>query len=256
MNPMIKSIFKTILKYYLKIITKITLYVHHPRIIAIAGSTNKSFFKSAAKSAIEDGKHSVRANPKNFNTEIGLPLAILDLESGYNTYTGWMPVVFNALGRIFKSFPDYLVLELGVSDPGDMRFLLSLVEPDIVVITDITQRYLESFSDMDELTTEYEVLVKRLKKDGLCILNNDNSKVAMLSKFTDAKIETFGICQPSDIQAYKITKDEEGTGFDVIYNKNQKFSGSYRIKYFGDHHISAFLAALIIKNHVDQKSQG
>ena len=40
-----KIIFKIILQYYLKYITKLVLAIHRPTIIAIAGSTNKTFVK-------------------------------------------------------------------------------------------------------------------------------------------------------------------------------------------------------------------
>src|SRR3989339_92491 len=118
-----KKIFKIILQYYLKFITKLVLLIHRPTVIAISGSVNKSFFRDEIKKVLAEQGKTVRANPKNFNTEIGLPLAILNIESGYNSYRAWLPIIWKAFLAIFqKNFPEYLVLELGVSQRGDMRY--------------------------------------------------------------------------------------------------------------------------------------
>jgi len=58
-----KSIFKTFLKYYLKVVTKIVLFIHKPVVVAVAGSTNKGFVKKQVKEKLEEAGFSVRANP-------------------------------------------------------------------------------------------------------------------------------------------------------------------------------------------------
>ena len=92
-----KKILKIFLKLYLKILTKIALCIHRPLVIAVAGSINKPFVKMAIKDVLTEAGFKCRANPKNFNTEIGLPLAILYLESGYNSYRKWAEIVVKAL---------------------------------------------------------------------------------------------------------------------------------------------------------------
>jgi UDP-N-acetylmuramyl pentapeptide synthase len=97
-----KTFFKYLLKYYLKIITKLVLFIKKPVIIGIAGNTNKTFAKNYIVQELKRSGLSVRANPKNFNTEIGLPLAILDLPSGYNYYKKWLPIILEAPMAIFR----------------------------------------------------------------------------------------------------------------------------------------------------------
>ncbi len=185
---------KKLLQYYLKYITKLVLFIYRPTIITIAGSTNKTFVKEEIKKVLKKQGLIIRSNPKSFNTEIGLPLAILNLSSGYNSYRLWLPIIFQAAKAIFnKNFPKILVLELGISEPADMKYLLSIIHPKIAVITDITQRYLESFSDMDELVSEYEYLAKKIDKSGLIILNYDNLRVRKLATSTKVKIKFFGL---------------------------------------------------------------
>ena len=243
-----KYFFKQILKYYLKYITKLVLFIYKPVVIAISGSTNKTFVKDEVKKILKNKNQSVRANPKSFNTEIGLPLAILNLPSGYNSYRNWIPVLKQSFVCIFKAkFPKYLVLELGVSKKGDMQYLLSIIKPKISVITDITQRYLESFSGMDDLVGEYEWLVRKTDKKGLVILNGDNNRAKRLSKKSAAEVALFGMEEGLDWQIRDVAREEKGETFSVLHNG--KICGS-KINRFGIHHIHAFTIGRIIDENL------
>jgi len=242
-----KLFFKTILKYYLKFITKLVLAIHRPRIIAVAGSTNKSFVRDEIKRIISEKGRTVRANPKNFNTEIGLPLAILGIESGYGSYRAWPPVMIDAWCAIFQhNFPKVLVLELGVSRRGDMKYLLSIAKPEISVITDITQRYIESFSGLDKMLKEYEYLVRHTKKSGQVILNYDNLQVRALAKKAVSRVDFFGQSVPREkgMRIEKIEKIAKGLSLEISHGgKNEKIE----IPRFGTHHAYATAVGRIVR---------
>ncbi len=242
-----KVILKPILKYHLKYLAKLALFIHKPVVVAVAGSTNKYFTRQSIKKILEEACLFPGSCEKNFNTEIGLPLAILGLPSGYNSYKKWLPIIKEApLAAIRKDFPKILILELGVSDPGDMKYLLSIVRPQVVVVTEITQRYLEGFADMDNLVSEYEFLLNSLDQKDLCVLNYDNSKIRNIAKQCQAKIISFGFSKGVDYQIQN-TKQKDG-GQEIIINFNNNIK-NYFIPKFGKHHIYSFTAALIIKNY-------
>ena len=252
-SKIMKTLFKTILQYYLKLITKLVLLIHRPVVIAVAGSTNKSFVKDEISKVLKEQGIKVRSNPSSFNTEIGLPLAILNLPSGYNSYKNWLPVIFKATTRLFEfNFPKYLVLELGVSDPGDMKYLLSLVKPRVAVVTDITQRYLEGFDDMDDLAEEYEYLVKKLNKNGLLVLNKDNPRVKLLANISQSKLEFCGISEEANWQAVKIEKNSRGMDVKVSHNDIVE---KYSVNRFGNHHVYKLLIGLVINDHVKKEKK-
>lgn len=247
-----KPIFKTILKYYLKYITKLVLFIHKPIIIAVAGSTNKPFVKKELKRILLSAGLTVRANPKNFNTEIGLPLSVLYLPSGFNSYRNWISTIINAPLVIFqKNFPKYLVLSLGSSDPGDMKYLLTIAKPKIVVITNITQRHLEGFDGIDELYSEYIYLIKKLNNENILIINKDISRSDLLCKECKAKVITYGIENQSDYYAKKIDKDINGLKISIENRGEQKL---FSLNKHGNHHVYALLVGLIIKDYVDQQT--
>lgn len=252
-----KSFLKIILKHYLKYLTKIVLAVHRPTVIAVAGSTNKTFIKEEISRLLRQEGIAIRSNPRSFNTEIGLPLAILGLPSGYNSYRDWLPIITSALKKIFKmNFPKYLVLEFGVSNHGDMKYLLSIVKPKVGIVSNITQRYLEGFADMDGLVGEYELFAKSIKPGGLLILNYDNARIKTIGRKAKIKIKTFGLSPGADWRAEKITKTNDGQAFEVVnLAENNGHFKNYRINLFGLHHIYAALAALIVKKYVTEEEK-
>ncbi|PIP28589.1 MAG: hypothetical protein COX29_00360 [Candidatus Moranbacteria bacterium CG23_combo_of_CG06-09_8_20_14_all_35_22] len=243
---------KTILKYYLKYVTKIVLAIHRPTVVAISGSSNKTFIRDEVRKILEKKGKTVRANPKNFNTEIGLPLAILNVESGYNSYRAWLPIIGKAFWAIFqKNFPEFLVLELGVSQKGDMRYLLSIIRPKISIICEINQRYIESFSGMDNLFLEYQYLAQQTLQSGALILNYDNARVRSLSKKTHARVEYFGKTEKTEIfQIKKIERQKDGQKFWLKYNnKTQEFFTPR----FGEHNIYAMTAGKVFEYILNEK---
>lgn len=249
-----KIIAKQFLRLYLKYLSLLVLAIHRPFVIAVAGSTNKYFIEKEIKDQLLARGKSVRSSPKNFNTEIGLPLAILDLPSGYNSYKRWLPVILAAAKKIFqRDYPSFLVLSLGSSDPGDMKYLLRLVRPRIVVVSDITQRYLEGFSGLDELLREYEYLAKTLKPSDFLLLNHDNYRVASLAKGTQAQLISFGLADAADCRAFNVQKESDGQSFSIIFNKKEE---RLQIKRFGEHHLYASLAAQIVADIVFEAESG
>lgn len=242
-----RAIFKTFLKSYLKILAKLSLVFYRPFIIAIAGSTNKTFFKEEIIRVLREKNLPVFFNTKSFNTEIGLPLAILNLPSGYNSFGDWLKIIFQAPLAVFKRLPQYLVLELGISDPGDMKYLLTIIQPRIAIITDITQRYIESFSDIDGLIGEYEYLAQQMRKGDLVVLNSDNQRVKQMARITPARVATFGFNEGADWQAVEVKKDNHGQ---IVNYSHEDIVNIKKIKYFGEHHVYAMLAGLIIKNEI------
>ena len=251
-----KVICRYILQYYLKTITKLVLLVHRPLVVAIAGSANKAFFKKKIKEVLRLEGLAVRSNPKNFNTLIGLPLAILDLPSGYHSYKDWLPIILQSpLALWQRNFPKVLVLELGVSDPGEMKKLLAIVKPKIAVVTGITQRYLEAFDDVDELAGEYEYLVKKVGKKGLVVLNYDNARLREIVRRAVARVKFFSLYSdcPESIKSKSFWRGKElgkGELGEIVRIIHDGVDEQQELNRFGQHHIQALLASLIVKEEI------
>ncbi len=249
-----KKLFKIFLEIYLLFFSRLAIMIHRPLVIAIAGSTNKSFIKDEINRVLRSRGFDVRSNIKSFNTEIGLPLAILSLPSGYGVFADWVPAVTGApKAAISGKFPEILVLEYGISSPGDMKKLIRVAKPRIGIISSITQRYLESFEDMDEVVSEFKILANNIDKAGLLIYNSDNSRLSEIAASSRLKKISIGI--------------EKDADFKVLTLKNTGGRQQYKLKYGGKemggeilrpgkHHVYAHLAALAVETAISNATAG
>ncbi len=201
---------KKILQYSLKKLAQWVLGKYNPKIIAITGSIGKSSAKEAI-SLVLATKFRVRANIKNYNNEIGLPLTILGVKSPGKAYFAWLKVLGKALRLILikdKTYPEIIVLEMGVDRIGDMNYLLSIVKPDIGVVTAVSHSHLEYFGSINNIKKEKQALIEALPKNGLAVLNLDSEPVQEIAQASPAPVLSYGL-------------KEEGLDFkaqDIVYN--------------------------------------
>lgn len=187
-----KNILKRIITWKLKLLTKITLWRHKPEIIGVVGSTEKTETKEEIKKVLSK-KFNVRANPRSYNTEIGLPLAVLYLPSGESSLWRWFKVLWKGLGiaLLSRKFPKILVLELGAIFPGDMDYLLTIVNPKYLVATNVSLGFEASPEELQVRTNEIKKAIKSVPKDGIIFLNIDDPWLEEMKKEAQAKVVTF-----------------------------------------------------------------
>jgi len=151
-------------KIIIKIVTRYLAYLargiynrFHPYVIGITGSSGKTTTKYLIGELLKKFYYrDVYIASGNMNTEYSLPLAIIGYEKSPKGVWQWISVVvsapFRTVWRI--EFPKYLVLEYAADKPGDMEQLLSIVKPDIAVITNFGVAHLEAFGSMDNIANE------------------------------------------------------------------------------------------------------
>ncbi len=244
-----KSFLKKFIQYYLKVLTKFVLWRHKPFIIAIAGSTGKTTVKEYILKFLREkyGEDEVRGNPRSYNTEIGLPLAILYLESGESSFWKWWKILIQAkIKAIFSGkFPSKLVLELGVEKKGDMEYLLEMVKPNIAIITNIEASFTYPNSSLDIISDEMKTLVERISEKGTVLLNNDDARLRDLAEFSKAKVITYGLEEGSSAKAENLETDIEGQSFKFTFNDQQE---DVKIKKYGRHFVYAWIIAKVVKS--------
>lgn len=190
-------------KTFKKIITriiiwqaKVVLLKYKPKVIAITGSVGKTSTKDAIFTVLSKTKK-VRKSEKSFNSEIGLPLTVLGLPSGWNDPFVWMENILKGFALIlFKNkYPEILILEVGVSKPGDIKkYVLPWLKTDILVYTRFPDKpaHIEFFDSALAVIEEKSALLQTLKKGGLLILNQDDEKVSALHQKSKERTVSFG----------------------------------------------------------------
>lgn len=174
-----------------------------PQVVAVTGSVGKSSAKEAIAVVLAK-RFRVRPSQKNYNTEIGLPLAVLGLPSGDASGLKWLGILWKAWGRSMTKDPDYpkvLVLEMALQHPGDIAKLCDIAPPDIGVVTAIGESHLEFMGTRENIIKEKRVVVERLPKEGVAVLNRDDENVWAMRAKTKAKVLSYGFHEEADVRA-------------------------------------------------------
>jgi len=239
-----KTFFKKIITYILRIESELVLWKYKPRVVAITGSVGKTSTKDAIFAVISKISY-VRKSEKSYNSEIGLPLTILGIPNGWSNPLTWLQNIFKGLWLFIwpHKYPKWLILEVGVGKPGDMRKTASWLRSDAVVITAIgeTPAHIEFFNGRKHLVEEKSQLIKTLKKDGILILNSDDESLVSLKEKTKNVITTFGFNDEADVIA---------SGDNILYNKEDVPEGLiFRVDQGGSS-LPVSMEGVFGKNHV------
>jgi UDP-N-acetylmuramoyl-tripeptide--D-alanyl-D-alanine ligase len=220
MKNYLKKIVLTIIIWQARIIIK----KNNPIIIGVTGNlgktSTKDFIYSALKNNLkgEDQHTLVISSKKSMNSEFGVPLTILEEDSGWNNPTLWLKIIINGFAKIFeKADFKYLVLEIAADFPGDIKSICTYIKPDIAVLTGFAEVpvHIEFFGgDRERLIREKKYLIEALKPGGTFIYNTDDKdcvKIAeelnrdVLNGKRDAKLKSYSIKNSSaDIYASNI----------------------------------------------------
>jgi len=188
-------------------------------VIAVAGSNGKTTTKYFIDSVLSPTLRG-SISPKSFNNDIGVPLAIFPA----------------------NPMDDYLVLEIGTNDHGEVKDLSEMALPDIAVVTNIGAEHLEGLDDIDGVRREEASVVKGLNPKGCLIVNGDDEHfLALVGQYKGQRV-TFGLKPTNDLFATEIACDQHGVHFNL--------NGSARRRVFvpmlGKHSACNALAALAV----------
>lgn len=177
-----KSFLKQIIVMCLRTEARLALALHRPFVIGVTGSVGKTTTKEFVGEMMRhlEGAQYVRVSEKSMNSEIGLPLAILGLESAWRSAFGWGKNLIRGIARAFTStFPKFLVLEVGADRPKDISAVSRWLRTDVVVVTRLpdVSVHVENYPSLAAVQDEEWSLVQSLTGGGLAVLNGDDVNV-------------------------------------------------------------------------------
>ena len=159
------------------------------RVVAITGSMGKTTTKEAAAAAMGTRRRVLKTEG-NLNNLYGLPLSILKLRD-----------------------EDVAVLEMGMSEPGEIARLAEIAKPDVGVLTNIAEVHLEFFDSISEIADAKGELLLGLAGDAVAVVNADDPLVLeQARKFAGRQIR-FGLTPSSDLRARQIRSTSAGLRF-------------------------------------------
>ncbi|WP_242822458.1 UDP-N-acetylmuramoyl-tripeptide--D-alanyl-D-alanine ligase [Thermaerobacter marianensis] len=139
------------------------------RVVGITGSLGKTTTKEMA-AAVLARRFAVLKSAGNYNTDVGLPLTLLDLEERHQV----------------------AVLEMAMRGLGEIARLAAIAEPDVGVVTVVAESHLEFLGSLERVAQAKGELVEALPEDGVAILNAGDPRVRAMAARTRARVLTFG----------------------------------------------------------------
>jgi len=216
--------------------------------------------KTSAKDAIATvlgQKFFVRKSVKSYNSELGVPLIILGLETGWLNPFIWFLNILKGFKLLLApkkiKYPQWLVLEMGVERPKDMQKLASWIKPNIVVFTALGEipPHVEFFASPEDLIREKMKILNWRGINDFVILNGDDKSLCETKQKIQTKIISFGFNDDNDLKAsnYHITHCQEASmeiPEGITFRADYKGS-SVPVRIFGTfgrHNVYAVLSAL------------
>lgn len=193
------------------------------RVIGVTGSVGKSTTKELTAEVLEQ-RYRTMKNPGNLNNEIGLPLSLLRLTEAH----------------------ERAVLEMGFYVPGEIALLCEIAQPQVGVITNISQVHLERAGTMEAIIQGKGELVESLPPapDGVAVLNFDDLLTRQMAERTQATVFYYGLSPEADLWASEIL----GLGLEgVRFVMNYRGESIYiRVPLLGRHSVHTALRAAAV----------
>jgi UDP-N-acetylmuramoyl-tripeptide--D-alanyl-D-alanine ligase len=237
LEKQVKTLFVPFVLWYLRAVAYIALSQTRATIIGIAGSVGKTSAREALFAILRDiaPTHMVAGN-----SETGVPLGLVGLFPRDYTPLDWMRMMIAAPFRVgFLKNKRYIIVEMGIDDPyppKNMEYLLTIVKPDIGIITEESAAHTMQFekifgpastrrlrrggpdvviSDTERLQLLVETItkedVKMLDRCKISIVNGDN--VYLTKELTGRDMLTFGTKSNADIRIIGYSVDTKKTTF-------------------------------------------
>lgn len=197
------------------------------KVVGITGSVGKTSTKEMIASVLSQ-KYNVLKTEGNLNNEIGLPLTIFKIREEHQV----------------------AVLEMGISEFGEMHRLAQMANPDICVITNIGLCHLENLITRDGILKAKTESFSHLTKDGIAVLNGDDDKLCDKTVVNGKKAVFYGLereaKQPAQKEVYATDVKAFGlNGITAIIHMGDT-SFPVQIPIAGEHNVYNALAAVCV----------
>lgn len=194
------------------------------KVVGITGSVGKTSTKEMIYSVLSQ-KYNVLKTEGNFNNELGLPLTVFKIREKHQI----------------------AVLEMGISDFGEMSRLAKIAKPDVSVITNIGLCHLENLKSRDGIMQAKTEMFEFLKPDASIILNGDDDKLSSITQYKDIKPVFYGIDNVENSECYADTVKPVGIeGIRCQLHDRQQLDIDAMIHIPGKHMVYNALAAVCV----------
>lgn len=189
-------------------------------VIGITGSVGKTSTRSMIMAALGAALQ-VTGTAGNNNGQLGVPITVTELD---NTY-------------------DAAVIEMGVSEPGEMRRINRIAWPSHAVVTNIGVSHIENLGSREGIAKEKLQIADLMPPKGCLIMNGDDDMLVKFGREFHDRVLYFGLSETNDLRAENIHRDGSDTVFTARLGRKVQ---EIRLAVPGEHQVMNALAALAV----------
>ncbi len=201
-------------------------------IVGVTGSVGKTSTRSMIAAALA-AKLRIFQTAGNANSQVGVPIMLSRIGAG----------------------DEAAVIELGMSEPGEMTRIASIARPDIAVMTNIGISHIEQLGSQANILREKLHITDGMGPQGRMVLNGDDPYLNPAAHPGAEAVEELAACtarfpavyygleEGNDYRAQEIRAGAKGTAFTLVCAKGRV---PVELRLTGLHHVKNALAALAV----------
>lgn len=200
-------------------------------VCGVTGSVGKTSTKDMIYAVLSSQRQTLKTQG-NFNNDIGLPRTLFGLNEQYGA----------------------AVIEMGMSDLGEISVLSKAAHPDCAVITNVGWCHIENLKTRDNILKAKLEICDGLKENAPLIICGDDEYLGKVTSgmLGGRRIVRFGFVEGCDVRAENIVQTDEGGSFDLLAD-GEKYPA--RVPVVGEHHIINALAAFCAGREMGMTAQ-
>ncbi len=192
-------------------------------IVGITGSVGKTSTKEMISAALETGFH-IMKTAGNQNSQIGVPLTLFRMEKGQ----------------------ELAVVEMGISEFGEMENLVRFVQPDVAVVTNIGEAHIAQFGKKENTLKEKLKIAMNFTEKQRIFLNGDDPLLRRAAGKMKCPVTLFGTSEGCDYRAENIHIQDGKNCFTLVYPEGQE---DVVIQQLGLHNVQNALVAIAVAGY-------
>lgn len=223
---------------YIRFFAKLQLKKINPVIIGVGGASGKTS-TALLLGKVLGSKFKVKEG-KGKNSETGIPLNILDIDIKEYSISEWLKILFLVPFKYLTNHKKYdiFILEMGIDSPKppkNMEYLLSIIKPNIGVLTNIDIEHSFNFDDLvkdeddvkrkerilDITAREEGLLLKSIDANGTSIVNLDDENISNLLPLKSKIITISTKDKNADFYISNVVVDRNSFEINFIFLKDK-----------------------------------
>ncbi len=192
-------------------------------LVGITGSVGKTTTREMIAAALS-AKYRVYQTPKNHNSQVGVPMTLTEISSR----------------------DEAGVIELGMSEPGELTVIARIARIDVAVITNIGVAHIQQLGSQENILREKLTIQDGLKPGGVLFLNGDDPLLKNVRSREGYNTVYYGTGENCRYRAEDVELENGYPGFTAVCDGKKIKVG---LNVLGIHQVLNAMAALAVADH-------